>query len=796
MNTNRQTANGQAMPLDVDYYQPLDQLMAAAAEQRDAGKGDIVTYSRKVFIPLTELCRDVCHYCTYAKTPRRLDKAFLLPEDVLRIAAAGKAAGCREALFTLGDKPEQRYPTARKALRELGCETTLEYVKKMAQLVCDETGLLPHLNPGVLQRADYDDLREVSASMGIMLESTSVRLTERSGPHFGSPDKHPQVRLESIAAAGDASVPLTTGILIGIGETRQERVDSLIALQKLHERYGHIQEVIVQNFVPKPGTKMQAVNAPAFEELLWTIAVARHIFGPDMNLQAPPNLNADRLPALIAAGINDWGGVSPVTPDHVNPESPWPHLGELAEQTAKTGKRLTQRLAIYPEYALQAESWIHPALHTSVMHHSDSEGYPREDTWVAGTAMKPPFRVPRSPAPVKNQKLTAILRQAEDGTVLTIPQIETLFAARGDEFATVCHAANAVRSERSGNNVAYVVNRNINYTNLCTFKCKFCAFSKGKTTHDLRGEPYVLGMDEISRRTEEAWLRGATEVCLQGGIHPAYTGNTYLDICRAVKDAVPDIHIHAFSPLEVAHGAETLGKSIEAYLTDLRDAGLSSLPGTAAEILDDEVRRTICPDKLDTNRWLNIIATAHRVGLRTTSTIMFGHLEAPRHWATHLLRLRALQEQTGGITEFVALPFIHMEAPLYYRGHARRGPTYRETLLMHAVARLALHPAIDNIQTSWVKLGADGAADCLNAGANDLGGTLMNESISRAAGADHGQELAPQQMDALIKSLGRTPRQRTTLYGTPTAERITASHNARPLTAIHNESAKSYKAAS
>lgn len=796
MTTRDKTSARQTMPPIFAGDRPLDALMSSAAALRDAGKGELVTYSRKVFIPLTELCRDVCHYCTYAKTPGRLERAYLLPDDVLRIAEAGKAAGCREALFTLGDKPERRYRAAREALKTLGCETTLQYVKKMARLVLDETGLLPHLNPGVLQRADYDELREVSASMGIMLESASERLVQRGGPHFGSPDKHPQTRLDSIAAAGAAGIPLTTGILIGIGETRLERIDSLIALRERHERHGHIQEIIVQNFVPKPGTKMQAVAEPAFAELLWTIAVARHLFGPDMNIQAPPNLNADRLPALIDAGINDWGGVSPVTPDHVNPESPWPHLGRLAEQTARAGKRLTQRLTIYPQYATRPGRWLHPALHAGVLSHSDSEGYAREDTWVAGAALKPPFRVQHAGAPAASRRLAAILARAGDGIALTSTQIETLFAARGDDLATVCRAADAVRAQRCGDTVTYVVNRNINYTNLCLYKCKFCAFSKGKTSENLRGAPYVLDHNEISRRTAEAWSRGATEVCLQGGIHPAYTGHTYLEICRAVKEAAPDIHIHAFSPLEVTHGAQTLGRSIEAFLRDLKKAGLASLPGTAAEILDDDIRRIICPDKLGTDEWLEVIATAHKIGLRTTSTIMFGHLESPRHWAGHLLRLRALQERTGGITEFVPLPFVHMEAPLYHRGRARLGPTYRETLLMHAVARLALNPVIDNIQTSWVKLGPEGAIDCLNAGVNDLGGTLMNESISRAAGASHGQEFAPARMDELINSLGRTPRQRTTLYGMPPGERIAASYDARPLTTIHNTPAKSYKAAS
>ncbi|MDJ0928297.1 MAG: 5-amino-6-(D-ribitylamino)uracil--L-tyrosine 4-hydroxyphenyl transferase CofH [Gammaproteobacteria bacterium] len=758
----------------------LQELLAQAADLRDRGHGPLVSYSRKVFIPLTELCRDVCHYCTYAKTPRRLESVYLQPEQVLDIARAGQAAGCHEALFTLGDKPELRYRAARDALAQLGFATTLNYLGHVAQLVLDETGLLPHLNPGVLSHADYAALRSVAPSMGIMLESASPRLGERGGPHFGSPDKDPTVRLKAIDAAGQAMVPLTTGILIGIGESRDERIDSLLALRESHRAYGHIQEIIVQNFVPKPGTKMANAPAPDFDELLWTIAAARLLFGPDMSIQAPPNLNPGRLTQLIDAGINDWGGVSPVTPDHVNPESPWPQLDELARQTATAGKILIPRLTVYPRYIEQRAQWIDARLLRAVLRVADASGYAREDDWAAGLSESVPFRpVPRRPT--RNASVENTICRAVQGDRLTEQQVTDLFRARGEDMAAVFAAADELRRDVCGDTVTFAVNRNINYTNLCQYKCRFCAFSKGKTSEDLRGAPYVLAIDEITRRSAEAWERGATEVCLQGGIHPDFTGRTYLDICHAIRSAVPDMHIHAFSALEVSHGASTLGISIKAFLEQLRHAGLDTLPGTAAEILDDEVRQVICPDKLNTREWLDVIRTAHHVGLRTTSTIMFGHVERPEHWARHLLALRDLQAETGGITEFVPLPFVHLEAPMYRRGQARPGPTYREALLMHAVARLALHPLIANIQVSWVKLGPQGVADGLRIGGNDLGGTLMNESISRAAGASHGQEMPPLEMERLIKALHREPRQRTTLYGNPTPERIACGRVAEPL---------------
>jgi FO synthase len=773
----------------------LPALMRVATGLRDAGHGGLVSYSRKVFIPLTQLCRDVCHYCTFAHPPRRGERVYLDREQVLEIARAGAKAGCHEALFTLGDKPELRYRAARDELAALGHETTLSYLAEMAALVLKETGLLPHLNPGLLTRDDLDALRKVSVSQGIMLESASERLSQRGGPHFGSPDKLPARRLATIEAAGEAAVPFTSGILIGIGETRRERIEAMLALRVLHERHGHVQEIIIQNFRAKPDTRMAAAPEPDQDDHLWTIAVARLVFGPAMNIQAPPNLMPDALEAMVAAGINDWGGVSPVTPDHVNPEAPWPTLDVLAQRTAAAGKLLVERLAIYPEYALDPRRWLDPGLRTATLRSIDAQGFARTDPWTPGADTNPPA----SGKPARNPALTAavepILARATAGETLTEREIVTLFAARGDAFDRVCEAADRLRREVNGDTVSYVVTRNINYTNICYFRCQFCAFSKGKLSENLRGRPYDLDMSEITRRCEEAWERGATEVCLQGGIHPEYTGATYLGICRAIKKAVPGLHIHAFSPLEIWQGAKTLRRTLPDFLAELRDAGLSSLPGTAAEILDDEVRAIICPDKVKTAEWLEVMEAAHKVGLRSTVTIMYGHIDRYEHWARHLLRVRALQARTGGFTEFVPLPFVPMEAPMYLKGAARLGPTFREAVLMHAVARLALHPLIPNIQTSWVKLGAAGAAACLNAGCNDLGGTLMNESISRAAGASFGQEMPPEAMEELIRSLGRAPRQRTTLYGDAPAERHAAAFGAAPLADPINTPARKYERA-
>jgi len=756
-------------------------LTRAAAHRRDRAHGHVVSYSRKVFIPLTKLCRDVCHYCTFAQPPRAGAPAYLSLDEVLAIARAGKAAGCKEALFTLGDKPELRYRAARAALDRLGHATTLSYLAEAARLVFEETGLLPHVNPGLLDAGDLAMLRKVSVSQGIMLESAAERLCERGGPHFGSPDKHPAARLETIRRAGEQQVPFTSGILIGIGETRRERIEALLALRDLHAAHGHIQEIIIQNFRPKPGTRMANAPAPDLDELLWTIAVARLIFPPEMNIQAPPNLSPGALRRLVEAGINDWGGVSPVTPDHVNPEAPWPHLQILERATAAAGKQLVERLAIYPAYAREPSRWVDPALRTALLHASDADGFPRTDGWSPGRgdALPPDAGLVTRPA-MASSDLSPIIDRAAAGHGLNEADIVRLFQARGGEFSAVCAAADELRRTVSGDVISYVVTRNINYTNICYFRCQFCAFSKGKMSENLRGRPYNLGLDEIARRAREAWERGASEVCMQGGIHPDYTGDTYLQICRAVKAAAPDMHVHAFSPLEVHQGAATLGLSLPEFFAALKEAGLGTLPGTAAEVLDDEVRAVICPDKIKTERWLQVMRAAHEAGFKSTATIMYGHVEGYRHWARHLLRIRALQADTGGFTEFVPLPFVHMEAPVYLKGRARRGPTFREAVLMHAVARLALHPLIPNIQTSWVKMGPDGVASCLRAGANDLGGTLMDETITRAAGAIHGQEMTPAAMEAIIHSLGRSPRQRTTTYATAPDERRRASFGPRP----------------
>jgi FO synthase len=761
---------------------PLDALMTEAAALRDTGHRRLMSYSRKVFIPLTQLCRDVCHYCTFAQRPRAGRPAYMSAEQVLTIAHAGAAAGCTEALFTLGDKPELRYGAARDALAALGHSTTVEYLHAMCALVLRETGLLPHVNPGILTGDEIAALRTVSASQGIMLESTSERLCAPGGVHYGSPDKHPAVRLAMLREAGELAVPFTTGILIGIGETREERLESLFAIRDLHREHGHIQEVIVQNFRAKSGTKRERAPEPDLNDLLWTIAAARVILGAEMNVQAPPNLSPGVYERLVAAGINDWGGVSPVTPDHVNPEAPWPALDKLAQRSASVGKVLVQRLPVYPAYALAPERWLEPGIATRVRRAIDADGLAREDGWSPGLTTAPPVRGALLSG--VDPAVTDAIARARDGARLDEPAVVRLFGARDSDFDAVTRAADDLRRAVSGDTVRYVVNRNINYTNICYYRCKFCAFSKGKTHEALRGAPYDLALEEIVRRSEEAWARGATEVCLQGGIHPEYTGETYLGICRAIKAAVPGMHIHAFSPLEVTQGAATLGLSLSAFLAMLKDAGLSTLPGTAAEILDDEVRAIICPDKVNTAQWLAVARASHALGLRTTSTVMYGHVERPLSWARHLLALRDLQAETGGFTEFVPLPFVHMEAPMYLRGMARRGPSFREAVLMHAVARLVLNPLIPNIQTSWVKMGPEGAARCLQAGANDLGGTLMNESISRAAGTEHGQEFPPAAMEGLIRSIGRVPLQRDTLYREATTERKEASFVAEELAPV------------
>jgi len=763
-------------------------VVGAAGALRDATTGPRITYSRKVFIPLTKLCRDACGYCTFAHPPIPGQRAFLTIDEVLAIAKQGEAAGCREALFTLGEKPERKWRQAREELDALGFASTIEYLAEACRAVLTHTSLLPHTNPGTLTRDEAIALREVSVSQGMMLETLSERLLKRGEAHFGAPDKKPAVRLASLEHAGSAGVPFTTGILIGIGETPEERIHALLAIRDSHERHGHIQEVIVQNFRAKPATLMADSPEPQVEEIAVTIALARLILPPDVALQAPPNLSPLEYGDYIDAGINDWGGVSPVTIDHVNPEAPWPKLRELAEVTEARGYSLTQRLAIYPSYCdspSALERWVDRDLRARVLDATDGEGFPRTDEWYSGADHQPPddsalsveqglagaFRVPgRAVRP----QLRDALDKVDAGARLDEHEIALLFTAHGAEAERLYETADRLRRETVGDQVTYVVNRNINYTNMCYFKCGFCAFSKGPKSLNLRGEPYLLTPEEVAGRAREAWELGATEVCMQGGIHHSFTADNYLEYLRAVKKELPEMHVHAFTALEVAQGARASSLSIEEFLVKLRDAGLKTLPGTAAEILDDDIRAIICPDKITTEQWCEVHRIAHRLGLRSNATIMFGTVEGPRNWARHLVVVRSLHDSIAseghaGLFEFVPLPFVHMAAPIYLKGKARRGPTFTEALKMHAVARIALHGSIENIQVSWVKMGVEGSKLALQAGANDLGGTLMNENISRAAGASHGQELTPEAMVDLIRSIGRVPRRRTTLYETVTA---------------------------
>ncbi len=742
----------------------LQTLLDAAGTLRDAAHGRRVTYSRKVFLPLTQLCRDRCGYCTFAQAPRANEPAFMTVEQVLAVARRGAELGCHEALFTLGDRPEKRWKRAREELAAAGFDTTIEYLTYVAGRVLRETGLVPHINCGLVNEAEMALLRQVSASQGLMIEQTSDRLLQRGEAHWAAPDKVPAKRLRVVELAGKLRVPFTSGALIGIGESLRERAETLVTMGKLG-RTAQVQEIIIQNFRAKPDTHMAGSPEPSLAEFLRAIAVTRLCLGAEPNLQAPPNLTPVEYPLLVRAGINDWGGISPLTRDYVNPEAPWPQIDHLAAACADAGFQLCERLTVYPEYLHDYETaslWLDPLVLRHTFEVADSEGLARQDDWWPGAVIPlPPTKIA---APVVRPELDAALSRAERGEELMEKEIESLFTARGAEFDRLCRIADSVRRERCGETITFAINRNINYTNICYFKCQFCAFSKGKLAENLRGKPYRLGIEEVVERVREARDRGATEVCMQGGIHPDYTGDFYLELLSAVKAAVPEIHVHAFSPLEVFQGARTSGRTIEQMLQALHSAGLGSLPGTAAEVLDDRIRRIICPDKLNTSEWVEVVSTAHQVGIPTTSTLMFGHVDGPEHWARHLVVLRDLQRATGGITEFVPLPFVHMEAPLYRKGRARRGPTFEESIKIHAVARLALRGYIDNIQASWVKLGPDGCLVAMQAGCNDFGGTLMNESISRAAGASYGQELPPEEMVRLIRSIGRTPVQRTTLY--------------------------------
>jgi FO synthase len=826
----------------------LQALLGYAARARDAGlaaagRPGVITYSRKVFIPLTRLCRDRCGYCTFATVPGRLPAPFLSPDEVLDIARRGAELGCKEALFTLGDRPEARWHQAREWLDAHGYDDTLSYVRAMAIRVLEETGLLPHLNPGVLSWRDFQRLKPVAPSMGMMLETMSSRLfTEKGGPHFGSPDKDPAVRLRVLEDAGRSAVPFTTGILIGIGETLAERCDAIFAIRKVSREYGGIQEVIVQNFRAKPDTKMRDVPDAELADLAATIAVTRLVLGPQARVQAPPNLVGDQYQLILDAGIDDWGGVSPLTPDHVNPERSWPQIDELAAVTARAGFELRERLTAYPPYL--REPWLDPRLARHVAALADPatglardgalpSGLPWQEpdggwgdaasgrvdlhvtidttgrthdrradfaevygdwasisersmsaaTASAATASAATDHSTTTPAPEATSATSApavarpgevaeALRQAErDPAALTDAQAIALLSADGGDLEALSAIADGLRREVNGDDVTYVVTRNINFTNVCYTGCRFCAFAQRRTDADA----YTLSLDQIGDRAAEAWEAGATEVCMQGGIHPDLPGTAYFDIAAEVKRRVPDMHVHAFSPMEVMNGVARTGLPLREWLVRAREAGLGSLPGTAAEILDDDVRWVLTKGKLPAADWVEVITTAHSLGIPTTATMMYGHVDTPAHWVGHLRVIRGIQERTGGFTEFVLLPFIHTSAPIYLAGLARPGVTRRENRAVHAVSRLLLHGAIGSIQCSWVKLGDDLCRDVLSGGVNDLGGTLMEETISRMAGAANGSYKTIGDLESIVAPLGRSLRQRTTLYGTPPPERQAAA---------------------
>ena len=735
-----------------------ESLIKASFDKKRQYFNDEITYSPKVFIPLTFLCRDVCHYCTFAKTPKKVESPYLSIDQVVSIAKEGQKNGCHEALFTLGDKPELRYKAARDWLESNGFKTTNEYLGACAEAVLNETSLIPHLNSGCLTPEEITKLKPLSGSMGLMIESLSTKLTEKGQPHYGSPDKDPLFRMQTLEEAGKQKIPFTTGILIGIGETRLERLESVYEIRELHKKYNHIQEVIVQNFKAKPNTLMANSAEPSFDELMWTIAMARLILPPDVSLQVPPNLNNKYIKQLIVSGINDFGGISPVTKDYVNPEAPWPEIEKLDHIAFLSNQTLKARATLYPRYFSELETFSTPRVSSKLLEITDAQSLIRSDKWKSGVSIDIPYYSHGN----FNSNIQKTIDDVERNP--TLKNIQELLESSNRDFQYIIEYANNIKNEIFGSDVSFVVNRNINYTNICSFKCNFCAFSKGRGHDDLRGKPYNISHEEIVRRTEEAINRGATEVCLQGGIHPKYSGHTYLDIVKSIRSASSSIHIHAFSPLEIDHGRKTLNISAKEFLQELKNAGLNSLPGTAAEILHDEVRAIICPDKLTTNQWIDIIKTAHHVGLPTTSTMMFGHVENMTHVAHHLLKLYRLQLETNGLTEFVPLPFVAEEAPIFRKGLARPGPTFKETILVHSVARILFHGTINNIQGSWVKMGLPGLKFLLSSGINDIGGVLMNESITRSAGASFGQELHMHDVKKITDELGLLLTQRNTLY--------------------------------
>jgi len=841
----------------------LEEALTLAREHRDRyldriGTPGTVTYSRKVFVPLTYMCRYRCSYCTFVKTRETPGAEFRSMDEVLAIAMQGREWGCTEALLTLGEAPELRHPEAKAWLEAHGYASTVEYLVAAAKAIVLETGLLAHANPGAVTIEEMKALREVTASQGVMMEQLADRLLRPGQAHGGAAGKAAAVRLEQLAFSAETKTPFTTGFLIGIGETLEERASTIVQLANAISDAdpAQVQEVIVQNFRAKPDTPMRRHDDANDGDMIRAIAATRLVLGDRTSVQAPPNLTPDTYGTFLDAGINDWGGVSPVTPDHVNPEMPWPSIDEIAGVCAERGFALRQRLPLYPHYVTDERSFVRyvaPSMRRHVLAVSDGMGLAREERWYAGEGWTPVLRAAQ-PAPkrraiamaVAKPSLSAdavsqrfsshvregaygappalptvgfdemlpeipgrtvhaweranlnapngrhnwiapyfarigrrsdvvvdLLDRAHDGERLEVDEVARLFRAEGADLEAVFSKADEIRQEMCGDRVSYVVNRNITYTNYCHTGCSFCGFAR-PLGHD---DGYYFAPDEVGRKAREAWDLGATEVCIQGGIHPDNSGEIYLDIARAVKDAAPAMHLHGFSPLEITVGATTLGIPLERYLEMLRDAGLGSIPGTAAEILDARVRPKITPQKLSADDWIDLMRAAHRAGIASTTTVMFGHIDDPVAWAIHLLRLRDLQVETGGFTEFVPLPFVHHRTPMFMKGGSRTGPTWRECLKIHAIGRIVLHPHITNIQASWVKMGVDGVAAAFEVGVNDLGGTLGEEHISRMAGASHGLGHSVTEMENAIRRAGRTPVERTTTYGAPAlsyAERVAA----------------------
>jgi FO synthase len=727
-----------------------------------------VTFSRNLTLSLSRTCRCFCKYCAFATHKAHLHA----PEEVLEILDGAARRQVKELLVLTGERPEVN-PEVREQLLGLGHDDFTSYVA----FVCEralERGLLPHTNLGVLSPRDLGRLREVTASQGLMLESISERLMETV--HAGSPTKHPARRLETIRAAGELRIPFTSGILVGIGETEQERVESLSALAALHAEHGHIQEVILQNFVPhqryygrepaeiadaaaraywrtgvaedRPRLPLPQWACPvSIEDMKRLIAETRRLM-PDVAIQVPPNL-ADWWGELVAAGATDLGGLS-ANGDHISPEHPFPSPHRVRRELQRDGYALTERLCVYPRY-IDPEWLSHGVLDTIKRKYWSF--IPRR-----GSGRTEP------PSPIRPSLVSGAIARGREGHRLTADELTAMFAeTRPEVIEDMRQAADELRAELMGEQVTFVVNRNINISNICTVGCAFCGFGQGKRSPDA----YEHDERDFVARIEEAVDYGATELCIQSGIHPDWALEDYLGWLRLARASAAragvDLHLHAYSPMEIAHMCDISQLPPAEVFARLKDAGLGSTPGTAAEVLHDGVRERISPNKLPVARWVQIIRASHEAGLRSTATVMFGHIEEPWELAEHMRVVRELQELTGGITEFVPLSFIPFQT-LLGRTHGVEEISREENLKHTAVFRLALGRSIPSLQASWVKMGLDAATESLRWGVNDLGGTLMEESISRLAGSYHGTKLDPEQLVAAAHAAGRPAAERTTLY--------------------------------